>query len=173
MAFPAAGETIGPEMNVEEVPPEVDRDALLAGAQFADAYRVTVEDGGLDARRAAEKLFARGPRWLEALFVLRAFIVAPFGLKASGLGEPSVGGVFGIFPVLDESPERMVLGFDDRHLDRIVVDITPSARSRQVTTTTLVKTHNLLGRVYLAAILPFHRLIARVMLRRVFYQQTY
>jgi hypothetical protein len=97
-------------MNVEEVPPQVDRDALLAGAQFADAYRVTVEDGGLDARRAAEKLFARGPRWLEALFVLRAIIVAPFGLKASGLGEPSVGGIIGIFPVLGETPERMVLG---------------------------------------------------------------
>jgi len=150
-------------MNVEEVPPQVDRDALLAGGQFADAYRVTVEDGGLDARRAADKLFARGPRWLEALFVLRAIIVAPFGLKPSGIGEPSVGGIIGIFPVL---------GFD-HHLDfRIVVDVTPSGRGRRVTTTTLVRTYNALVRIYLAAVLPFHRLIARVMLRRVFYQPT-
>jgi hypothetical protein len=160
-------------MNVEEVQPQVDRATLLAGAQFADAYRVTVEDTGLDARRAAEKLFARGPRWLEALFVLRPIIVAPFGLKPSGVGEPSVGGIIGIFPVLRESPEQMVLGFDDHHLDfRIVVDVAPAGRGRQVTTTTLVKTHNALGRTYLAAILPFHRVIARVMLRRVFYQPT-
>ena len=33
--------------------------------------------------------------------------------------------------------------------------------------TTLVKTHNLFGRIYLATILPFHRLIVRNMLQRV------
>jgi hypothetical protein len=156
-------------MTVEEVAPEVDRDSVLAGAEFSDAYRVAVSDTGLDARKAAEKMFARGPRWLEALFVLRAALVAPFGLKASGVDEPAPGGVIGIFPVLTESPERMILGFDDRHLDfRIVVDAAPAAGGRQVTTTTLVKTHNLLGRTYLAAILPFHRVVARVMLRRIF-----
>ncbi len=156
-------------MIVEEVAPDVDRDAVLAGAQFADAYRVAVAQIDLDARKAAEKLFARGPRWLEALFVLRAALVAPFGLKASGVDEPAPGGIIGIFPVLAESPERMILGFDDRHLDfRIVVDVAALASGRGVTTTTLVKTHNLLGRAYLGAILPFHRIIARVMLRRVF-----
>jgi len=30
-----------------------------------------------------------------------------------------------------------------------------------------VLTHNLLGRVYLTIILPFHRLIARAMLRQI------
>ena len=156
-------------MTVEEVAPEVDRDAVLPGAQFADAYRVAVSDTGLDARKAAERLFARGPRWLEALFRLRAVLVAPFGLKATGANEPAPGGIIGLFPVLTESSDRMILGFDDRHLDfRIVVDVASLGSSRQVTTTTLVKTHNLLGRVYLTAILPFHRVIARVMLRRVF-----
>ena len=38
---------------------------------------------------------------------------------------------------------------------------------RQVTATTLVLTHNPFGRVYLAVILPFHRLIARSMLRQL------
>jgi hypothetical protein len=38
---------------------------------------------------------------------------------------------------------------------------------RRVTATTLVLTHNLLGRVYLAIILPFHRLIVPAMLRQV------
>jgi Protein of unknown function (DUF2867) len=48
-----------------------------------------------------------------------------------------------------------------------VVDIGPSDHGQRVTATTLVKTYNLLGRVYLAVIPPFHRLVARNMLRQV------
>jgi Protein of unknown function (DUF2867) len=74
----------------------------------------------------------------------------------------------GIFPVLSESPNRLVAGFNDRHLDfRVVVDVTPSDQGQRVTATTLVLTHNLLGRAYLAIIMPFHRLVVRAMLRQV------
>jgi hypothetical protein len=60
----------------------------------------------------------------------------------------------------------LVAGFNDHHLDfRVVVDV---AAGEQVTATTLVKTHNFLGRLYLAIVLPFHRLIVRSMLRRAF-----
>jgi Protein of unknown function (DUF2867) len=38
---------------------------------------------------------------------------------------------------------------------------------QQVTATTLVKTHNVFGRLYLAIILPFHRLIVPAMLRQI------
>ena len=155
-------------MKIRQVAPEVDSGALLAGAQFADAYRVALDGTTLDARSAAEKMFARGPRWIERLLRLRNTIVAPFGLKKSGAGEPAPGGMIGIFPVLSETPKRLVAGFNDHHLDfRVVVDVAPSEGGQQVTTTTLVLTHNLLGRAYLAVIMPFHRLIARVMLRRV------
>jgi hypothetical protein len=47
------------------------------------------------------------------------------------------------------------------------VDVVTSGERQQVTATTLVRTHNLLGRSYLAIILPFHKLIARAMLRQV------
>jgi hypothetical protein len=74
----------------------------------------------------------------------------------------------GIFPILSETPERMVAGFDDHHLDfRVVVDVAPANGGRDVTTTTLVLTHNWLGRAYLAVIMPFHRLIAKTLLRQV------
>src|ERR1700687_4390107 len=155
-------------MKIREIAPEVDSGALLAGAQFGDAYRVVLDRTTLDARGAAEKMFARGPRWIEVLLRLRNTVVAPFGLKKSGAGEPAPGGMIGIFPVLSETPKRLVAGFNDRHLDfRVVVDVAPSEAGQQVTTTTLVLTHNLLGRAYLAVIMPFHRLIARAMLRRV------
>jgi hypothetical protein len=48
-----------------------------------------------------------------------------------------------------------------------VVDVATSDNSQRITLTTLVLTHNWLGRTYLATILPFHRLIAPAMLRQV------
>jgi hypothetical protein len=156
-------------MNVREASTSVDCGALLAGAEFADAYRVVIDGTQVTARRAAEKMFARGPRWSEALLGLRNILVRPFGLKTSGEGEPAPGGVIGLFPVLSETNDRLVAGFNDRHLDfRVVVDVAPSGTGQEITLTTLVKTHNRLGRVYLAMVLPFHRLIARNMLRRAF-----
>ena len=155
-------------MTVQEITPTVDTDALLAGAQFADAFRVEVADPSLDARHAAERMIGQQPRWAEALVKLRNLLVGPLGLKTSGEGAPAPGGMIGIFPVLSETPDRLIAGFNDSHLDfRVVVDVTAPEGVRQVTLTTLVKTHNWFGRTYLAIIMPFHRLIAPALLRQV------
>jgi hypothetical protein len=155
-------------MNVQEVTPSIDPEQLLAGAQFIDAYRIAVEGSALNARTAATKMFARAPRWIESLLNLRNLIVAPLGLKTSGDGEPASGGMIGLFPVLSETPERLVAGFNDSHLDfRVVVDVASVGSSQQVTATTLVLTHNWLGRTYLAVIMPFHRRVTRSLLRQV------
>lgn len=154
---------------VEEVKPNVDADALLPGAQFIDAYRVGVgDDATLDARRATERMVANGPRWIDALLVLRNTIVAPFGLKRPAPTVASSADRIGIFPVLSETPRRLIAGLDDHHLDfRLVVDVAGQSPGRQVTATTLVLTHNWLGRTYLATIMPFHRLVVRAMLKRL------
>ena len=155
-------------MTVREVTPAADTDALLAGAQFADAFCIEINDRDLDARRAAERMMARQPRWAEALLSLRNLLVAPLGLKTSGAGMDSPRDMIGIFPVVSETPDRLIAGFNDRHLDfRIVVDVTAPGNVRQVTATTVVKTHNWLGRTYLAIIMPFHRLIVPALLRQV------
>jgi hypothetical protein len=157
-------------MKVQEVAPDTNTAPLLAGAQFADAFRIDVEGAHLDARRAIVLITSRSPRWVETLTRLRNLLVGPFGLKTSGETETPRRETIGLFPVLAETPERMIMGFNDKHLDfRVVVDVVPpgSVPSQQVTLTTLVKTHNRFGRIYLAIITPFHRLIAPAMLRRV------
>jgi hypothetical protein len=76
--------------------------------------------------------------------------------------------MIGIFPVVSQTPGRVIAGFNDHHLDfRVVIDVTEPGDLRQVTATTLVKTHNWLGRTYLAIIMPFHRLIVPALLRQV------
>ena len=155
-------------MMIREIRPDVDCDSLLAGAQFADAFRVTVPDARLDARAAAERMFLRNPRWVQSLLDLRNAIVAPFGLKTSGADDTTTHGMIGLFPVLSEAPQRLVAGFDDHHLDfRVVVDVAPAERGQEVTATTLVLTHNWLGRAYLSVITPFHRMIAKTLLGQV------
>jgi hypothetical protein len=155
-------------MKVAEVTPNVDSAALLAGAQFVDAFRITAVRPDLDARHATEAMVARQPRWVEWLTTLRNILVAPFGLKTSGASDGVARDMIGLFPVVSETPERLVAGFNDKHLDfRLVVDVAAAGAARSVTATTLVLTHNRLGRAYLAVILPFHRLIVPAMLRKV------
>jgi hypothetical protein len=155
-------------MNVREIKPTVDANALLAGAQFADAFGLDIDGRTLDARQAAERMIGRSPRWIDALVTLRNILVAPFGLKTSGASASTPQDMIGIFPVISQTPDRLVAGFDDKHLDfRVVVDIATFDRGQRVTATTLVLTHNLFGRAYLAVILPFHRLVVRSMLGQV------
>ncbi|MGY8633049.1 DUF2867 domain-containing protein [Bradyrhizobium sp. 14AA] len=153
---------------VREVTPEVDANALLAGAQFIDAFRVEIGAATVNAREACVRMVLHGPRWIDALLRLRNILVKPFGLKTSGEGAYAPGGLIGLFPVLSETPERLVAGFDDSHLDfRFVVDVSSDAAGRQVTSTTLVRTNNLLGRTYLTLIMPFHKLVVRGMMGRI------
>jgi hypothetical protein len=155
-------------MTVREVTPAIDPETLLAGAQFVDAFRIDIRDRALDARHAAERMMGRSPRWIATLISLRNFLMRPFGLKTSGANAATPREMIGIFPLLSETPDRLVAGFDDKHLDfRVVVDVASSGAERNVTATTLVLTHNRLGRTYLAVIIPFHRLVVRTLLRQV------
>ena len=155
-------------MSVQAANPDADAGRLLAGAQFVDTYALTIEDPALDARGAAERMFATLPPWIGGLMAVRNFIVSPFGLKTSAPRSNGRRDVVGFFPVISQSPDRIVTGFDDKHLDfRVVVDIASVEDTRRVKTTTLVRTHNALGRVYLATVLPFHRLIVPSMMRQL------
>lgn len=155
-------------MTALPVVPDADARILLPGAQFSDAFRIAVNDDTLIARQAAERMFERQPRWIGGLMRLRNLIVAPLGLKTPSHGKALAADSIGLFPVISETPGRIVAGFDDKHLDfRVIVEVTGTAPRRDVTATTLVMTHNLLGRVYLATIMPFHRIIVPAMMRQI------
>ncbi len=144
-------------------PPSVE--GILSGASFADAFVLVVDDQKLDAPSAARRVLGRSPGWIRKLMGLRNVLVKPFGLHTPTVYNPDARTI-GPFPVISSSPERMVLGFDDRHLDfRVLVDVTDMGGGRQsVTTSTLVKTHNAFGRFYLAVVKPFHRIIVKQMM---------
>ena len=154
-------------MTVHEITPAIDRNALLPGAQFADAFTLIVSDPALDARGAAQRLFDKSPGWVRALLKLRDAIMGPLGVVTSKTAERAPVDRVGLFPVISDTPQRLVGGFDDSHLDfRVLVDVAPAPGGTRITATTVVLTHNWLGRSYLTAIAPFHRLVVRAQLKQ-------
>jgi hypothetical protein len=138
---------------------------VLRDPDFADAYRQHTAEPGLDAITAAKRMMSDVPRWIMMLLGLRDLLVMPLGLKGAGDHLPPDLPRMGLFPVLSQTPTQVVLGLDDKHLDfRLVID---AAGDGDVVGTTLVRTHNVLGRIYLQLILPFHRLIVPRMMRQV------
>jgi hypothetical protein len=71
-------------------------------------------------------------------------------------------------PVLSAHDDELILGKDDRNLNfRISLMIQKSIDGPDlISTTTAVRCHNRLGRAYLVAIKPFHRLVVPWNLRR-------
>lgn len=146
-----------------------DTSGILPGAQFADAYALDISGQSLTARTAAQLAFNDAPGWINALLRLRNAVVSPFGLKAGEKTNKPFVEKAGIFPVLNETPNRVVLGLNDRHLDfRLLVDVKDGGDGMQtVTASTLVKTHNAFGCIYLAIVKPFHRIIVPAMLKQL------
>ena len=140
----------------------------LQTADWADCYRLHVPGSLQTAESVARAMFAKSPGWIEALMAVRNALVGLFGLKPAGYRPTRDAEMIGMFPIVGRSAAQIVLGFDDRHLDfRIVVDVAEDKGGGQaVSLTTLVHRNIQLGRVYLAMITPFHRLIVTRTLTR-------
>jgi Protein of unknown function (DUF2867) len=139
----------------------------LPGADWADCYGVSLGRAGLDPMQVATDIIGRAPRWVGILLKIRNRVVGLFGLKSAELkltGQEQIGG----FPVIEHDEEHVLLGFNDKHLDfRLIVAVQPEGAGQQrVSLTTLVKRHNVFGRIYILLITPFHKLIVKTFLKR-------
>lgn len=143
--------------------------ASYAGSQLADAFAISLPDHAPDdAMTLAREALADPPRWFRWLLAMRDAAVKPLGLKTSAMmrghleeiGVPHVD----IFRVLEATRDEAIFGEQDRHLDfklSILIRTLPGTMQREAVATTVVHCHNLLGRCYLALILPGHVLVAR------------
>lgn len=146
--------------DVRAAPPDPDCTAALPGCDFADAFSVAVARREIDPTQAMRLAFGTPPGWISALMTTRNAVMGRLGYKAPRIQRG--------FPVLRTGPGMELSGLDDAHLDfRALLRVQPEGNGSRITLTTAVHTHNRLGRLYLAAIMPFHKLIVRNMLRRV------
>ena len=149
-------------------PPQAARSAGLPAIDFSDCYHGHTERAGVTAMEAARAMFERPPAWVNALMAARDAAVSRLGLKTSqDATKAAKGRHSGIFPVLTEMPNEVVLGLDDKHLDfRIWVSVQAVDGGSDISTATLVRLHGWPGRIYLSLILPFHKLLSRHRLKR-------
>ncbi|MDQ0068644.1 hypothetical protein J2W34_000418 [Variovorax boronicumulans] len=150
--------------------------AIYESTNLADAFAIQLPLGTCsDPDVLWRFLIAQQPAWIGWLTNIRDAIVASFGLKtakhlATLSGEANADDRIGIFKVYGRSESEIVLGEDDKHLDfRLSVLHTPDlspTRGGQLTVSTVVHCHSLLGRAYLSVIAPFHRQVVKASLRR-------
>ena len=136
-----------------------------AGARLADSFSVALPpQAPADIGTLADLLFADPPLWFTILLAIRDRVVILFGVKASH--DLAADDHIAFFPVLSRSADEITIGVDDRHLD-FRGSVLLRRAGRQLVLTTAVRCHNLLGRLYLGAILPFHILVAKSLLSRL------
>lgn len=138
----------------------------LPAADWADCYEIEIRADVLSAIDATRMAIGRFPLWVRLLMQLRNAAVGVVGLKAATDQPTDEIEMIGIFPVVSRADDEVVLGFDDRHLDfRIVMHVRDAGHGRKiVSATTLVRRKILLGRIYIAFVTPFHKLIVKTTL---------
>jgi len=147
----------------------------VAKASFHDAYSAPLSDGGLTPTDIALRALGATPAWVAGLMTLRNAIVRQLGLKDVGAmrarpskpaGAYQPGDRIGIFTILANSDDELVLGIDDSHLDvRVAVTKPEGKASRRYVLSTVVDVHNLLGRAYMVPVGRIHPFVVRAMLR--------
>jgi len=146
-------------------PAESRLSSWYSGASLADSFTTGLPPGApADVDTLATLLFADPPVWFTILLAVRDRVMTLFGVKASH--ALSAGEHIAFFPVLSRSVDEIVMGADDRHLD-FRASLLLRRADNMLFATTVVRCHNLLGRLYLAAILPFHILVVTSALRRL------
>ena len=123
---------------------------------FIDGYRV---DSTLTPRQALQVAFDM-PAWADHLMRLRNLLLKPFGLKTENFSDQSDT----LFPITYEDDTQIIIGADDSHLN---FRISVLRLDHEVHMATWVQCHNSFGRMYLAAVMPFHCLIVRTAMRRI------
>lgn len=143
----------------------------IGPGDFVDSYAIPLAEPELTPVELAARL-AVMPEWVNGLLWLRNRLVAPLGLK-TGAGlpptppHPEVGDYVSFFRLDELSPNEAILGEDDRHLDFRVSVLKTAGPEPLAALSTWVHPHNLGGRLYLCAVMPFHKLIIRRMLANV------
>ena len=140
--------------------------ALVDRAFFTDSYRVSLRHDAsvVDIFFA---VFGHHPAWLKAVLLVRHRVGAWFGLQAASTAQlmgPTraatyrVGESIGPWPIYFLGEGELVAGRDNKHLDfRLSVLKEGSDQTAYAVVSTVCRTHNWFGRMYLLLITPFHK----------------
>jgi hypothetical protein len=146
---------------------------------YADCFAIKLSSSTHFAIEECTRLFfKKWPAWINALFKLRNILVRPFGLYTGGEEHETStqqdiefrkNGKIAFFSVLDINEHDILMVGSDKHLDAwFSLSIVEQDTGRELYASTLVKFNNRFGRVYFFFIKPFHKVVIKAQLNRMF-----
>lgn len=139
---------------------------MVANAYFWDSYATAVRNENLDIIGAFEAIFGHQPPLLKAALIVRNWLARLAGLKAPSTSEIArferkadylVGDTIGPWPIFVLTENELIAGRDNSHLDFRLSILRVHAPAEFLVVSTVCKTHNLSGKLYLYFVEPFHR----------------
>ena len=148
-------------------------------ADYADAYLFELETAKqLKAMELQEKMWSKQPVFVENLKQLRDRLVKPFGLQ---VGNASAENLLTTGEHQEQKQnngimtDEMMIYKNDKHLQFFVsVKVIENQNDikQKVAVTTTVQYHNLFGRLYFAAIRPFHGVVVKMTMKSLLKQYS-
>lgn len=128
---------------------------------YGDSYTITISTNIYSVDKITLDLF-KTPRWIELLSNLKDYIANFFIEKKSDENAVkllfSVGSKLTFFSVVDRNQKEIVMGENYKRLSfRISVMAEQNVLNTNIYLSTIFHYNNLLGRLYLSLLKPFHR----------------
>lgn len=140
------------------------------GSFYRDSFKVTASKEGLGARQVYHGIFGHLPASVQLALRARNSIVKLLGFSASStsmgiaLEEIQSGNKAGFLTIETASDSEVVCGAYEENMDMWLSVLKLS--DREFAVSTLVNTKTRSGRVYMALIKPFHKLVAKYSIRQ-------
>lgn len=151
---------------------------LVDAAFFRDSYRTRLKHNEISVVEIFFGVFGHHPLWMKILLISRNHMATWCGLDAPTRSEImnsevkcsyAVGGKIGPWPIFAMTQNELVAGRDNKHLDfRLSVIKEKNAETASAVISTVCKTHNTFGKVYLFFIIPIHKWGVRYLISRAF-----
>jgi hypothetical protein len=140
---------------------------VIEAAYFRDSYRAPLSRPRASVVEIFFGIFGHHPMWMKILLIVRNRIASFCGLDAPTASEVmhldvrssySVGAKIGVWPIFTLTETELVAGRNNKHLDfRLSVLKETDGEIASVVVSTLCTVHNVIGKVYLFFIVPFHK----------------
>ena len=134
---------------------------------YADVFSGHLAHNNMSARDLLRHALTKTPRWFHGVFAVRNALVKLIGLKAEIKGRPKGPAVNFLdnMPIIEETDRVYSSGLADKHLDFLIT--VEKIEGPKVSFTTQIWFNATLGKLYLIAVLPFHKAIIRHYIRQL------
>ncbi len=154
------------KISVSELPKNSKVVGFITRINYEDTFSVALQNKEMAIEDVYLNVFAHSPKWVNNLLKLRNNIVKLFGIKTN-VGKMKkeslkVGKKTGIFKIYAIYKNELIAGEDEKHLD---FRISVLKNEGILTISTLVQYNNWFGRLYFFIVKPFHKIIAKSMMK--------